>query len=139
LNPDDVLWWSKGGVLHGDSPARIAFLKDVIATSPAEGLEPIDKWQHPEFVGKAGEYYLVYFGKEKPKSWKFFLTRHELADGMKFQVDVLDTWNMTTTPIEEPFTVRKETDYIFVDKDDREVELPGKPWVALRITRVADE
>nr|MBA3480829.1 DUF5060 domain-containing protein [Pirellulales bacterium] len=22
LNPDDVLWWAKGGVLHGDSPAR---------------------------------------------------------------------------------------------------------------------
>ena len=45
LHPSDVLWWSKGGVLRGESPARIAFLRDVLATAPAEGIEPIDKWQ----------------------------------------------------------------------------------------------
>ena len=27
LSDDDVLWWSKGGVLKGESPARIAFLR----------------------------------------------------------------------------------------------------------------
>src|ERR1039457_6522786 len=25
LDPDDILWWSKGGVLRGESPRRIAF------------------------------------------------------------------------------------------------------------------
>lgn len=138
MEPSDVLWWSKGGILRGESPQRIAFLKKILETSPPEGLEPIDKWQHPNIVGKAGEYYLVYFGKEEPTSWKFFLTKHELTDGMKFHVDVLDTWNMTVTPIDEPFTVRRQNDYVFVDQQDRAVELPGRPWMALRITRVED-
>jgi hypothetical protein len=46
---------------------------------------------------------------------------------------------MTVTPVDEPFTVRKLTDYVFVDKDDRSVKLPENPWIALRITRVEDE
>jgi hypothetical protein len=139
LNDDDVLWWSKGGVLRGESPARIAFLRDILATSLADGLEPIDKWQHTNVVGQPAQYYLVYFGSEPLDEWTFSLPRHELEDGMQFHVDVLDTWNMTITPIEEPFTVRRESQYVFVDKDGRSVDLPGKPWIALRITRVQDE
>jgi len=27
LHPEDILWWSKGGVLHGQSPDRITFLR----------------------------------------------------------------------------------------------------------------
>ena len=54
LHPHDMLWWSKGGVLHGQSPARIAFLRDILATSPADGIEPIDKWQVPERGRQAG-------------------------------------------------------------------------------------
>jgi Domain of unknown function (DUF5060)/Protein of unknown function (DUF4038)/Domain of unknown function (DUF5605) len=139
LNPHDVLWWSKGGVLHGQSPARIAFLRDVLATSPPDGLEPIDKWQQTNIAGQAGQYYLVYFGKEPLDSWKFSLPRYELRDGMRFHVDVLDTWEMTITPVDEPFTVRQESQYVFVDQDNRSVDLPGRPWIALRITRVEDE
>lgn len=34
-NPDDaVLWWSKGGRLKGESPARIQFLKDLVESFP---------------------------------------------------------------------------------------------------------
>ena len=139
LHPSDVLWWSKGGVLRGESPARIAFLRDILATSPSEGLEPIDKWQHTNIVGQPGRYYLVYFGAKPIKSWKFFLPRHELVDGMQFHIDVIDTWNMTITPIDAPFTVRKASDYVFVDTDDRSVELPEKPWMAVRITRIESE
>ncbi|HJQ82338.1 MAG TPA: DUF5060 domain-containing protein [Lacipirellulaceae bacterium] len=138
LHPSDVLWWSKGGVLRGQSPARIAFLGDILATSPAEGLEPIDKWQHTNIAGQPGRYYLVYFGAEKLKSWIFSLPRHELADGMRFKVDVLDTWNMKVDPVEEPFVVRKLTDYIFADQNGRSVSLPERPWIALRIVRVED-
>ncbi|HEX6962277.1 MAG TPA: DUF5605 domain-containing protein, partial [Lacipirellula sp.] len=139
LHPEDILWWSKGGVLHGESPQRIAFLRDVLESSPAEGIEPIDKWQYANIAGKAGEYYLVYFGSERPKSWRFFLPRHELADGMRFRIEILDTWDMTITPVEWEADVRAESEYVFVDKEDREVELPGKPWMALRITRVEGE
>jgi hypothetical protein len=139
LHPSDVLWWSKGGVLRGQSPTRIAFVREILSTSPAEGLEPIDKWQHTNIVGQPGRYYLVYFGANPLASWKFSLPRHELADGMQFHVDVLDTWNMTVTPVDDPFTVRKLTDYVFADKDDLSVRLPENPWIALRITRVENE
>jgi hypothetical protein len=147
LHPSDVLWWSKGGVLRGESPARIAFLRDILASSPPEGVEPIDKWQCPNVAGKPGEYYLAYFGAQSPGKWKFQLPRHkrddpkELAGGMRFHVDVLDTWNMTVTPVEEAFTIRQpaEADYIVTDTGDRSINLPDKPWLALRITRVDGE
>jgi hypothetical protein len=135
-SPDDILWWSKGGVLKGQSPARIAFLRDILVTAPADGIEPIDKWQYPDIGGKAGAYYLVYLGHDAPRSWRFALPRHELADGMKFKVEVLDTWNMTIEPIADPYTLKRESEYLFVDKDGRNVDLPGRPGMALRITRV---
>jgi hypothetical protein len=138
LHPSDVLWWSKGGVLRGQSPARMAFLREILANSPADGLEPIDKWQHTNIVGQPGRYYLVYFGAEPRKSWKFSLPRHELADRMQFKVDVLDTWNMKIEPVETRFVVRKLTDYVFADEDERSVSLPERPWMALRIVRVED-
>ena len=34
LSDDDVLWWAKGGVLRGESPERIAFLKDILYSIP---------------------------------------------------------------------------------------------------------
>jgi hypothetical protein len=147
LHPSDVLWWSKGGVLRGQSPRRIEFLRDILATAPAEGIEPIDKWQVPNVAGKPGEYYLVYFGAAAPRAWRFFLPRRsrgdttELAGGTRFHVDVLDTWNMTATPIDKPFTIRQPTDseYVATDVDNSTINLPGNPWIALRIARVKDE
>jgi len=139
LSDDDVLWWAKGGKLKGESPSRIKFLTEILETAPEEGLEPIDKWQYPNIVGQPGEYYLVYLGEESPQEWKFFLPRHELKEGEQFRVEVLDTWNMKVTPVAEPFTIRQESEYLFVDKDGRSVPLPGKPWQALRITKVASQ
>lgn len=34
LSEDEVLWWAKGGVLKGQSPARIAFLRQVAESLP---------------------------------------------------------------------------------------------------------
>jgi len=145
LSPDDVLWWSKGGVLKGESPARIAFLRDILAAGP-EYVETIDKWQVPNVAGKPGEYYLVNFGAKSPAKWKFQLPRRkrddpqELAGGMKFNVDVLDTWNMTVTPVEGKFEIRQpaEEDYTVYDTEGRTIDLPDKPWLALRIVRVKE-
>ncbi len=106
--------------------------------SPAKGIDPIDKWQDPRFGGQAGEYYLLYFGKEKPASWKFELPKAELKDGMKFTAEVLDTWNMTTTPVTGEFTMEKRADYVFADKDGRAIELPGREYMAIRIKRVKE-
>jgi hypothetical protein len=134
-------------VLRGHSPARIAFLRDILAKAPADGVEPIDKWQVPNVAGKPGEYYLVYFGAKSPTRWKFQLPRRkrddpkELAGGMQFHVDVLDTWNMTITPIDRAFTIRQpaEEDYVAVDQDNSTINLPDNPWIALRITRIESE
>ena len=41
LNKDEILWWSHGGVLHGESPERIKFLKKIMDETPAPGLRPM--------------------------------------------------------------------------------------------------
>ena len=61
LHPEDILWWSKGGVLHGHSPARIAFLRKIIESGPAKGLEPVSGVVYPEYPAacKSDAYYLT--------------------------------------------------------------------------------
>jgi len=140
---DQVLWWSKGGVLKGQSPARLAFLKRVLDDAPAEGIEPIDKWQDTPIGGQPGKYYLVYFGKQTPTNWTFQIPKPPLgklqsADDMKFNVEVLDTWNMTVTPVDGVFTLKKMNGYAYADKDGRTIALPGKPYMAIRIKRTGE-
>ena len=142
-SPDQILWWSKGGVLKGQSPARLAFLKKVLDDAPAAGIEPIDRWQHPEIGGQPGEYYLIYLGKQTPTNWVFQIPKPPLgklqsADGLKFTVEVLDTWNMTITPVEGVFTLEKKDGYFYADKDGRTITLPGKPYMAIRMKRVKE-
>ena len=138
---DQVLWWSKGGVLKGRSPARLAFLKRILATAPAEGIDPVDRWQRPEYGGQPGRYYLVYLGKETPASWKFQLPKSPQSKGHppdreQFKADVLDTWNMTITPVPGVFTLKKLDNYTYGDVNNRSIPLPGRPYMAIRIERV---
>ncbi|HEX7653104.1 MAG TPA: DUF5605 domain-containing protein, partial [Verrucomicrobiae bacterium] len=141
---DQILWWSKGGVLKGQSPARLAFLKQVLADAPAAGIEPIDKWQNAEYGGQPSEYYLVYLGKQTPTQWEFKLPKPPQGrgipplEGMKFTVEVLDTWNMTITPEPGQFTLKKKDAYFVADKEGRSITLPGRPYMALRIKRVKE-
>jgi hypothetical protein len=135
-DPSEVVWWAKGGVLRGQSPARLAFFRRVLSEGPSTGLDPIDKWQGHPFAGKHAEYYLGYFGMQAPASWAFVLHRTGLKDGMKFRADVIDTWNMTITPVAGVFELKKRDDYTFADKDGRSIALPGRPYIALRIVRV---
>jgi len=115
LHSEDILWWSKGGALHGQSPERITFLRKILEQAPAEGLEPMDAWG----AGREGEYYLYYFGVHQPAEWTF-----DLPEGKKVQVEVIDTWGMTITPLEGAFEGRFQ------------IELPGKPYLAVQIRKV---
>lgn len=118
-DPNDILWWSKGGILHGESPKRIAFLKRILSESPPGGIDPIKgdwAWQN-SVAGKEGEYYLFYFGVHQPSYWTL------PSKGENYQIDVLDTWNMTITPIG-------------TYKAGSRVKLPGKPYIALRIRKI---
>jgi hypothetical protein len=135
LNDLDT-WLSYGGVLRGESPPRIAFLRKILEEGPADGLNPIDRWQDPRMGGEPGQYYLVYFGTEKPANWTFELFRDGLADGMQFKIDVIDTWAMTITPVNQTFVAKKKDRYSFVDGKGSIIPLRGKPYMALRIQRV---
>jgi hypothetical protein len=135
-HPKDIIWWANGGTLHGQSPQRLAFLRRVMESGPRAGVDPIDKWQDVNTAGQPGEYYLVYFGKQRPAEWLFELPRAGLEAGMSFHVEILDTWNMTTTPVDGTFKIIKDATYRYHAQGLPKIKLPGKPYLALRITRV---
>jgi len=119
LHPTEVLWWSKGGVLHGESAPRLAFLRQILEAGPAQGLEPIDGVlrMHP-CVGKAHEYYLIYPGVSQPA-----LLEITLPAGEQYRAEVVDTWGMTITQGE-----------VYSGRVD--IPLPGKAYHALILRRV---
>ena len=51
-------------------------------------------------------------------------------------MDIIDTWDMTITPVAGEFVAKKKDRYHFVDAKGRSVPLPGKPGIALRIRHV---
>jgi len=134
-NAEKQVWLGEGIALRGESPARLAFLRKVMEEGPAAGIEPVDKWQAPYMGGRPGEYYLLYFGHDKPTEWTFKLHKGAVTDGQTYTIDILDTWEMTVTPVEGVFTTRKLDNYHFVDAAGRAVKLPGREGIALRIRR----
>ncbi|MCC9076572.1 DUF5060 domain-containing protein [Litorilinea aerophila] len=115
LHPEDILWWSKGGVLHGESPARIAFLRRLLEEHAPEGLDPVSR----EGASKGEDYYLFYFGVAQPGRFLF-----TLPEAHQYRLDVIDTWNMTITPVEGTYSGT------FM------LELPSKPFHAVQARRV---
>ena len=134
LRDDDLLWWAKGGELTGESPARIAFLRQIMEEAPGF----VDPKEPPEWDvswGYAGERFeeegniafrgrgqvpyaqwmLCYFSFARP-SFRIF----NLPQGRKYRIDVIDTWNMTVTPVEGLHGGRTR------------VELPARPYMAVR-------
>jgi hypothetical protein len=99
LDPADILWWAKGGVLHGKTAPRLAFLRGLLEDSPATGLDPVDglhSWSEFPSVGKEHHYYLTYFGRHQPAQVEVSVPQSE-----QYRGEVIDTWNMTVTPLEE--------------------------------------
>jgi len=91
-HPKDILWWSKGGVLHGQSPVRIAFLKKIMQPTLFAEMEPRKLPSGGYLLSKAGELYFIYF--TAPASVSI-----ELPGPEPYKVDGIDTWNMTVTPM----------------------------------------
>lgn len=132
-HPQNLVWWARGGTLHGQSPARLAFLRRVLEDGPRDGLEPVDKWQDERTAGKPGEFYLVYFGKDAPKSWAVDLPRAGRKEPLTLTAEVLDTWDMTVTPVPGAFTLKPNGRYCLTADPPAKVELPGKPYQAVRL------
>ena len=53
MDAEDILWWSHGGVLKGDSPARLRFLLDILKDVPG-GFLTKGQGMFDEVVGFAG-------------------------------------------------------------------------------------
>ena len=115
----DILWWSKGGVLRGDSPTRIGFLRQIIESAPAN-IKPIPlfTWMPFSCVGVDREYYLGYLNDAQPRSVVIDLPKESI-----YNVEIIDTWNMTITLVEKKFSGRSL------------IELPSKPYIAIRIIK----
>lgn len=92
-HPEDILWWAKGGVLHGESPRRIQWLKDLMTQAPPfQELQPLGEGKGRFLLAKPGVYYLAYCVQRRPEVV-------ELAGDRPYKVDLLDPWNMTVTPM----------------------------------------
>ena len=115
----EVLWWAKGGVLHGTSPARIGFLERVLAEVPGGVLDPAPSdWDVPWAQSPDGTVRVAYFGFNRPRFRNVVLGEGEWV------IDVLDTWNMTIDRVDG------------IHSGTARVTLPGRQFVAVRLSRV---
>ena len=133
MDQNDILWWSHGGILKGESAPRIAFLKriveempgrfirrgkglfdEVVGVSEAEAPRPDQPLFHDDSIH--------YLGVTRPSYRMLFL-----PDDEDFEVEIIDTWNMTITPAGTHRGVTR-------------IDMPGNQYMALRVRkrRVAD-
>jgi hypothetical protein len=59
-----------------------------------------------------------------------------MPEKSKFKVWMVDTWRMTVKPVRGVFEMEKKNRYCYVAKKNGVIKLPGRPYMALRITRV---
>ena len=141
-HPEDLIWWAKGGELHGEAYQRIGFLRDLIEEDVQHGLDPIGalgSWPWSRVSGAMdGKVRYIYFGEHRPVEWASGLP---LEDG-NYQIDLIDTWAMTITPLEKsPPPANHPTRHGAVVRGRKPdaafgVKLPGKPYLALRIKEI---
>lgn len=123
-NENDILWWSHGGELHGESPARIKFLHEIMTQTPGLGLRrgqgSFDETVGvPDggFPGMDSGYEIHYYGFGRPSFRDFVKPEGE------WEVEIIDTWDMTITNAG-------------VHSGKFRVALPGKEYMAVRLVRV---
>ena len=124
LDREDVLWWSHGGRLHGESWKRVGFLLDVLRAVPGHGLKYLPaEWDSvcgvPENDEQAQEtgYRLYYYSFMRPSFREFYFDEETL-----YRAEVIDTWNMTVTGAGE-------------HRGRFRVELPARQYMAVRISK----
>ncbi|HVW85100.1 MAG TPA: DUF5060 domain-containing protein [Bryobacteraceae bacterium] len=116
LDPHDVLWWSKGGVLKGESAPRVRFLRELIDSAPP-GMKPMPASYYP-CLARAGEQYLYFLDYHQPAEFAFDLP----AEG-RFRAELIDPWNMTITAAPGEFHAKAQ------------LKLRGEPYQAVRFRR----
>lgn len=122
---ENILWWSHGGVLRGESQERIGFLRDVLEQVPGNGIAPGNmSWddvcgvpENKEEAMRTG-YHLYYYSFMRPSFREFYFD-----DETEYLVEVIDTWNMTV-------------EKIGVFKGKFSVPLHARQYMAVRIMKV---
>lgn len=127
-----------GGKFRGTCPARIKFTRKILDSLPYSIRLADQSWD--DKTACAGpDHYFIYFGSEKPKKWAFNLPAKcsrwpRLTAGKRFKVDIIDTWNMTTTTVKDVFVTKlADNRYRFIDENGKSIKLPGKPYILLHI------
>lgn len=119
----DILWWSHGGEMKGESHKRLSFLLNILKEIPGKYIrrsgDMLDIVTGAADNGKEDELYeLHYMGINQPAFRIFFL-----PDNVTYQVDVIDTWEMTITSHG-------------VHNGISRIKLPQRPYIAVRIKGV---
>ena len=145
LDEKDIIWWAKGGTLKGESPKRIAFLRQIageipgrfthmpsfvesmlsplrgkgkeeqdalLAERPAREAnflrsilalgEDLDEFLSSEYFwqGQIKSDYFIWFFGTRPLG----IFRCVLPEGREYELDLIDTWNMTRETLPEKYT-----------------------------------
>lgn len=124
VNDREELWWSKGGELIGQSPARFAFLRKIFESAPylypvektdGEFLNLLDNGGMQAFMRAfmrgtraidtiipEGSWNCTAAGYHEDDYFIFYFGNHQpgfryfnIPPGATYRVDVIDTWNMT--------------------------------------------
>lgn len=132
----DQSWLGQGGTLQGESAPRLAFLKQIMEEGPAPGFEPIQPWWNYHLAGDPTGYFMRYFGADTPDGWDVALPAREDEAIGTYRADIIDSWNMTVTPVDGLFRMERKDRYDMHDPARPRIELPGKPWIALRFRKV---
>jgi hypothetical protein len=122
LDPNDVLWWSKGGALHGEAYKRMSFLRKLLEEENA-GIDPKPPgWLWRSVAeGTQGPRRWAYFGRHQASRW----TTEGLAGDRPYRIDIIDTWEMNVKTLPETFHGKAE------------IVLPARSYMAVRV-RPAD-
>ncbi|HUV69700.1 MAG TPA: DUF5060 domain-containing protein [Terracidiphilus sp.] len=116
--PDNILWWSHGGVLHGTSPKKIAFLRKLLEVTIAVGPGPIgftSIGEDPYGARRSNNSVLFYYFDDQQPA----VQNYNLPEGKTYTAEYVDTIALTRTPLPGEYTGKVE------------VKLPGTPWGSL--------
>lgn len=147
---DEVLWWSKGGRLYGQAPARLRFLREVLESLPGP-MEPacLDVVRDPNGLFDSANPFILNIlkncdekGRQRllaeqvlpisvhPDYKLIYLERSarslmtlDLPENGRYKVEIIDIWEMTRR-----LAVQNARGQI-------RVGLPGKEGIAVLITR----
>jgi hypothetical protein len=116
-HPDNILWWSKGRKLYGESPERLSFLLEIMKDAPEKNLKPFhNEWNKEMYLYKGKEYFLFYYGNSQQASALL-----NLPENRRYKIEVIDAWKMTINELEGEYS------------GETEVPLPEKPYMAVRV------